>query len=149
MGHKMPKDKKTSYDENITETMAQDKKGSGLYQDRDEKGKLPKDRVALHYDRMDQMREAKMAQETEAKQIPKFDISDSGYVGRSILGGDGGMNSIINAANEGMKNLANNPIPKVDISGMGKIGRDVFGGDGGVNSVVNAANKGLKYLFGK
>ena len=101
--------------------MAQDKKGSGLYQDRDEKGKLPKDRVALHYDRMDQMREAKMAQSksdttaAKAKEIPRFDISGSGKIERDILGGDGGMNSIIDAANEGMKSLANNPIPRFDM----------------------------------
>ena len=38
--------KKTSYDENITKTMAQGR--SGLYMDRDENGKLPADRVRRH-----------------------------------------------------------------------------------------------------
>lgn len=67
MGHKMPKDKmyqdgkkKTSYNENITKTMTQGR--SGLYMDRDEKGKLPMDRVKLHYDRTGAMQDAKMEQ---------------------------------------------------------------------------------------
>jgi len=61
MGHKMPKDKMyQDGQEKITKTMAQGR--SGLYQDRDENGKLPLDRVRLHYDRMDQRREAKMEQ---------------------------------------------------------------------------------------
>lgn len=64
MGHKMPKDKKakkTSYDENITKTMAQGR--SGLYQDRDENGKLPADRVRIHYDRTGAMQDAKLEQQ--------------------------------------------------------------------------------------
>jgi len=83
MGHKMPKDKKakkTSYDENITKTMAQGR--SGLYMDRDENGKLPQDRVKLHYDRMDQMREAKMAQEKKEKK------NTSGIFGGDTILGD-------------------------------------------------------------
>lgn len=84
MGHKMPKDKKakkTSYDENITKTMAQGR--SGLYQDRDENGKLPADRVRLHYDRMDQMREAKMAQEKKEEKK-----NTSGIFGNDTILGD-------------------------------------------------------------
>lgn len=68
MGHKMPKDKKIYQDgeEKITKTMAQGR--SGLYMDRDEKGKLPMDRVKLHYDRTGAMQDAKLEQMKEIKQ---------------------------------------------------------------------------------
>lgn len=129
--------------EKITKTMAQDKKGSGLYMDRDENGKLPKDRVMLHYDRMDQMREAKMAQDKKAKQMDTIDLSDKGYIGRDIAGS---ANELIRAGNKASEKLANNPIPRFDISSSGKVGRDI---KSSANELVDAANKGLNYLFGK
>ena len=138
----MPKDK-TSYDENITKTMAQDKKGSGLYMDRDDKGKLPKDRVQLHYDRMDQMRESKMAQDKPAKEMDQIDLSKKGYIGRDIAGS---ANELIREGNKISKKLANNPIPRMDISKDGYIMRDIKSSG---NQVIDAANKGLNYLFGK
>lgn len=85
MGHKMPKDKakKKSYDENITETMAQGR--SGLYQDRDEKGKLPLDRVRLHYDRTGAMQDAKLEQMKEIKQGLKNVKSGFEYGGKQFM----------------------------------------------------------------
>lgn len=42
---------KSKDDENITRTMQDRSKRSGIYMDRLD-GKLPKDRVGIHYDRM-------------------------------------------------------------------------------------------------
>lgn len=115
---------------------AQDR--SGIYQDR-VNGKLPMDRVAGHY----QSRDAKMAQETEAKQMKPISLSDKGYIGRDIAGS---ANEVIRAGNKASKALANDPISRFDISKSGYMGRSV---KSSANELVDAANKGLKYVFGK
>lgn len=90
MGHKMPKDKmyqdgkkKTSYDENITKTMAQGR--SGIYMDRDADGKLPMDRVKLHYDRTGAMQDAKLEQLKEIKQGLKNVKAGFEYGGKQFM----------------------------------------------------------------
>jgi hypothetical protein len=115
MGHKMPKDKKakkTSYDENITKTMAQGR--SGLYQDRDENGKLPQDRVKLHYDRTGAMQDAKMEQMKEIKQGLKNVKAGFEYGGQQAAREAGaiydslkeGTKTAYDAAKKGMKTVA-------------------------------------------
>lgn len=104
--------KKTSYDENITKTMAQGR--SGLYMDRDENGKLPADRVRLHYDRMDQMREAKMEQLGTVGNAIDQVVAGFKYGGKQFAKEAGdiydsfkkGTKTALDAASTGAKNVA-------------------------------------------
>ena len=113
-------------------------KKSGIYMDRED-GSLPQDRVAKYY----QEANPKMEQEKPAKQVETFDLSDKGYVGRSLAGD---ANEVIRAGNEVSKKLANNPIPTMKMGDSGYIMRDVKSGG---NELIRAANKGFNYLFGK